>query len=170
MKKFLTGVVIAIASITTGLSAQPAQALTPQEARGIGIGVSALTCALSNGCSNQAGYYGQAGYYNRREIRPYYQQKPVFVVPIVRARSVYSNYDRYENRYDNRSYYPAQSRRRQDISVVINSVYVEVLGRNADYQGLRTYQDRYNSGWSIKEIRNDIARSDEARSRNRYFH
>jgi len=167
MKKFLTGIAIAIASVATGFSAQPAQALTPQEARGIGIGISALTCALSNGCSNQIGYYGQTGYYSHRKIRPYYQPQPVFVVPL---RSVYHDYDRYDNRYDNRYDYPVQSRRRQDISVVVNSIYVNFLGRNADYQGLRTYQDRYNNGWSIKEIRNDIARSDEARSRNRYFH
>lgn len=157
MKNVLTaGLAIALASFASGVSVispSPAQALTAQEAAGIGIGVTALTCALSNGCFNQPNYY------RPREVRPYYQQ-PAYIVPVVPVRPVYRNDDRY---YSSRPY-----RRSRDISVVINSIYVEVLGRNADYHGLRTYQDRYNSGWSIEDIRNDVARSEEARFRYRY--
>jgi hypothetical protein len=93
MKKVLTaGLAIALASFVS----QPAQALTTQEALGIGIGVTALTCALSNGCTNQQPIY----YPSRR----YYRSNPVLVVPVDPVRPVYRRYrqfDRYENRYDN---------------------------------------------------------------------
>jgi Domain of unknown function (DUF4214) len=171
MKKALTaGLAIALASFVS----QPAQAVTPQEALGIGIGVTALTCALSNGCNTQP-----VNYYRHRNYRPHYRQysAPVYVVPVVPVRPryyqpnynyQYDRYDRNDSYYDNRSYNPSVSyRRTQDVSGSINVLYLEVLGRNADYQGLRTYQDRYNSGWSIDDIRRDLVRSDEAR--NRYY-
>jgi len=95
MKKVLTaGLAIAL----TSFASQPAQALTTQEAFGIGIGVTALTCALSNGCTNQ-----QPGYY---PARPYYRTNSLLVVPVAPVRPVYRSYrnfdrfDRYDNRYD----------------------------------------------------------------------
>lgn len=92
MKKILTaGLAIALTSFVS----QPAQALTTQEALGIGIGVTALTCALSNGCTNQ-----QPAYY---PARPYYRSNSVLFVPVAPVRPVYRRYrsfERYENRYD----------------------------------------------------------------------
>jgi hypothetical protein len=174
MKNVLTaGLAIALASFVS----QPAQALTTQEALGIGIGVTALTCALSNGCSNQP-----VNYYRDRQVRPYYRpySAPVLVVPVVPVRPRYYQpdynyqydngyrYQKQDRYYDNRSYNSqVPFRRSQDISGVINGIYVQVLGRNADFDGLRTYQDRYNSGWSVEDIRNDLVRSNEAR--NRYY-
>jgi hypothetical protein len=183
MKNFLTaGLAIALASFVS----QPAQAVTPQEALGIGIGVTALTCALSNACNSQPVNYYR---HDRRDYRHYsapVYSAPVYVVPVVPVRPRYYqpnydyNYDRYnnyqnnyqnnysDNRFDNRGYdHQVTFRRSQDISGVINGIYVEVLGRNADFDGLRTYQDRYNSGWSVDDIRRDIVRSNEAR--NRYY-
>jgi hypothetical protein len=94
MKKIITaGLAIALASFVS----QPAQALTPEEALGIGIGVTALTCALSNGCSNQR---QQPAYYPSRR---YYRSNSVIVVPVAPVRSGYRDYrrfDRYEDRYD----------------------------------------------------------------------
>jgi hypothetical protein len=94
MKKILTaGLAIAAASFVS----QPAAALTTQEALGIGIGVTALTCALSDGCTNQ-----QPVYY---PSRPYYRSNSVLFVPVAPLRPVYRryrSYDRYDryNRYD----------------------------------------------------------------------
>lgn len=67
------------------------------------------------------------------------------------------------NRNDNFS-----NRYSGDIRAEINQIYREVLGRDADWQGLNTYQDRYNQGWSLDRIRNDIARSQEARYQGRW--
>lgn len=44
----------------------------------------------------------------------------------------------------------------------IQEVYQEVLERNADRGGLRTYQNRLADDWNIEDIREDIAESDEA--------
>jgi Domain of unknown function (DUF4214) len=44
----------------------------------------------------------------------------------------------------------------------IQEVYQEVLERNPDRGGMRTYQDRLADDWNIQDIREDIAESDEA--------
>jgi len=66
--------------------------------------------------------------------------------------------DRYywgENRYrDNYSYYYSPDQIRQ--------IYLEVLGREPDYRGLRTWLGVRRSGDSLGDIRRDISRSDEA--------
>lgn len=44
----------------------------------------------------------------------------------------------------------------------IQAIYQEVLERNPDRGGMRTYQDRLADDWNIQDIREDIAESDEA--------
>lgn len=44
----------------------------------------------------------------------------------------------------------------------IQEVYQEVLERNPDRGGMRTYQDRLADDWNIEDIREDIAESGEA--------
>lgn len=44
----------------------------------------------------------------------------------------------------------------------IDEIYQEVLGRSVDNKGLRTYSKRLEKGDSLREIRTDIAQSDEA--------
>lgn len=47
----------------------------------------------------------------------------------------------------------------------IRDIYREVLGRDPDYRGLRTWLGERRSGDSLRDIRGDIARSDEAVAR-----
>lgn len=49
----------------------------------------------------------------------------------------------------------------------INRIYRELLGRNADRDGLRTYQRALAQGRNLREIRQDIWDSSEARRRRR---
>ncbi len=44
----------------------------------------------------------------------------------------------------------------------IEQIYQEVLERNPDRGGMRTYQDRLADDWNIEDIREDIAESGEA--------
>ncbi|BAQ61276.1 hypothetical protein GM3708_1682 [Geminocystis sp. NIES-3708] len=44
----------------------------------------------------------------------------------------------------------------------INSIYLEVLGRNANSNELRNYSQKMNNqNWSLNQVRNDVARSQE---------
>lgn len=56
-----------------------------------------------------------------------------------------------------------RDRRRRNYQAAINQIYREVLGRNVDSQGLRTYGERLEDGDSFDEIREDVADSREAR-------
>ena len=61
------------------------------------------------------------------------------------------------NRRDDRSFRVEQR---------IDQLYREVLGRRADRDGLRTYSDRMlRAGWDENRVRQDLARSGEARDR-----
>ena len=44
----------------------------------------------------------------------------------------------------------------------IEEIYEEVLERNPDGGGMRTYQNRLADDWNIEDVREDIAESDEA--------
>lgn len=46
----------------------------------------------------------------------------------------------------------------------IDRIYRDVLGRRADRNGLRTYSRRIEQGWSLREVRRDLARSRECES------
>ncbi|MGQ4646811.1 hypothetical protein [Lyngbya aestuarii] len=57
-------------------------------------------------------------------------------------------------------------RPREDVNKRINEIYREVLGRNADSGGLRTYGERVTSGdWDYEKVRDDLADSREARDK-----
>lgn len=74
----------------------------------------------------------------------------------------------YGNRYYNDPYYRRYNRRGYDnyYSVDrIRDIYREVLGREPDYRGLRTWLGQRRGGESLRDIRYDIARSDEAAAR-----
>ncbi|MDX1977270.1 MAG: hypothetical protein SFT94_06320 [Pseudanabaenaceae cyanobacterium bins.68] len=167
-KQTLPAAIALVASSLGGMIAQPATALTPAEAKGIGIGVAALTCVIAKGCEVQTthhhGYYDHYRPHRRNYYRPRVYREPVFVpvpVPVVPKYR-----DAYIPKY--RGAYAPNYQARRDITPIINRIYVEELGRNADREGLYTYQDRFDNGWSIEDIRRDIANSQEAR--NRYYH
>jgi hypothetical protein len=46
----------------------------------------------------------------------------------------------------------------------IDRIYRDVLGRRADRDGLRTYSRRLEQGWSLREVRRDLAKSRECES------
>lgn len=76
--------------------------------------------------------------------------------------------DRYrEQNYSNRDWDDHSRRDRADIYDDIDKIYQEVLGRDADRDGLRTYQRRLVDGWSLNRVHRDIAKSKEARDRRR---
>lgn len=75
----------------------------------------------------------------------------------------------YQNNYQHPNYQtPYYGSRNQDVRGQINQIYRDVLGRDADFEGLGTYQDRYNNGWSLSDIRRNIANSNEAQNLRRY--
>ncbi|NJM28366.1 MAG: hypothetical protein HC856_09445, partial [Pseudanabaena sp. RU_4_16] len=49
-----------------------------------------------------------------------------------------------------------------DLASAINQIYQQELGRNADGEGLSHYINLYYNGWSLGQIRRDIANSQEA--------
>ena len=79
-------------------------------------------------------------------------------------REVRSYNRRYGRRDSNYEYSPNRDRR--VVRRKINRVYRDVLGRRGDREGLRTYTKRVLSGrWNIREVRKDLARSEEARDK-----
>jgi len=67
-----------------------------------------------------------------------------------------------DRRGDNR-YETASSRRDwSDAYDELDDIYKDVLGRNIDRDGLRTYVRRLEQGWSLSQIRRDVVNSDEA--------
>ncbi|MGQ9866760.1 MAG: hypothetical protein ACUVSQ_10855 [Pseudanabaenaceae cyanobacterium] len=127
-----------------GLIALPTQALPPQERVNLGLGLQVVGCVLGAPC----------GGYAPRYVVP----SPGFGV-IPRGRRVISPGF---GVVPHRGVLP---RRFYDARAEIDPIYREVLGRPADWDGLRTYQARLDEGWSLSQIRNDIANSTEARSR-----
>lgn len=70
-----------------------------------------------------------------------------------------SRYDR-----DNHRYEEAKRRDRyRDYYEDLNKIYRDVLGRDIDRRGYRTYRDRFRDGWSWTRIRKDISTSREAK-------
>ncbi|MGA9380846.1 MAG: DUF4214 domain-containing protein [Phormidium sp.] len=77
----------------------------------------------------------------------------------------YSGYGYYDDRYYGNRYYGSRYRREYNYyysADQIRDIYREVLGREPDNRGLRTWLGERRSGESLGEIRRDIARSDEA--------
>ncbi|MFB2939018.1 DUF4214 domain-containing protein [Aerosakkonemataceae cyanobacterium BLCC-F154] len=74
--------------------------------------------------------------------------------------------DRYRDRYDwerNRDRYDRNDRYRYYDD--INRLYRQVLGRNADNEGLRTWSRQLQRGRSLSDIRRELAYSREAGAR-----
>jgi len=70
------------------------------------------------------------------------------------------NNDDFDNGFNNNNF-----GRRREIERAINTIYLEVLGRSADANGLRTYTDRvFQNSWNYNRVRQELARSPEARS------
>jgi hypothetical protein len=59
----------------------------------------------------------------------------------------------------------AQRRDEEEVYNAINEIYRDVLDRDADYRGLRTWARKLERGATLREIREDIARSPEAQDR-----
>lgn len=59
----------------------------------------------------------------------------------------------------------AEKRDDQEVYNAINEIYRDVLDRDADYRGLRTWARKLERGATLREIREDIARSPEAQDR-----
>lgn len=72
-------------------------------------------------------------------------------------------YDRRDNRRGDNS---RDTRRREDVYRGINDLYRDVLGRQGDRRGIRTYADRVLSGdWDFSKVRRELAGSREATQR-----
>ena len=69
----------------------------------------------------------------------------------------------YNNRSYNNRYYNNRVTNESELRRSINEIYRQQLGRNADWDGIRHYINQYRNGWSLGQIRNDIANSNEAR-------
>jgi hypothetical protein len=55
--------------------------------------------------------------------------------------------------------------RRREVERAVNTIYLEVLGRSSDANGLRTYSDRVlRDSWNYGRVRQELAQSPEARS------
>jgi|GEM_PF-719294 len=135
--------------------------------------------AIAN--SSEARNRGGNANYNRREldqaINNIYQQylgrnaDPAGLVAyrnsiinggsIEDVRNAIANSSEARNRNGNNS-----SNNTQGIDRAINNIYQQYLGRNADPAGLVAYRNSIINGGSIEDVRNTIANSPEARSRN----
>jgi hypothetical protein len=89
-------------------------------------------------------------YNNYRSYRPYNNYNYNY-----RTYTPYNNYSNY--RYNSYSY-----GYNSDLARAINQIYQQELGRNIDGDGLRHYINQYYNGWSLGQIRRDIANSQEA--------
>lgn len=157
--------------ITLGAIALPTKALTEQEIFLI------ASCFSNQGCYR--GYHYPKQPYSRYQYSFPYSHPRVIIVPAqpqYRYTPPYSGYyfnqDHNRFRQHDRGYsdydYYYGGYRQQDVRGQINQIYRNILGRDADIDGLNTYQDRYNSGWSLIDIQRDIANSQEARSIRRF--
>ncbi len=153
-----------------GLVALPARALTPQERVNLGMGLQVAGCLLAANCGGYAPRYVPPGFGIPAGVSPGFGVIPHHGIVVAPGFGVIP--------YSRRVWYPGFGampgagpfpvvvpRRLYDARVEIDQIYREVLGRPADLDGLRTYQARFDEGWSLGQIRNDIANSAEARSR-----
>ncbi|WP_019503054.1 hypothetical protein [Pseudanabaena sp. PCC 6802] len=160
MKRVLaTGFAAVAAALALGTS-QPAQAQT--RCRWVGRQMQCQDTRINNDYYYDRGrnnrYYNDGGYYEewRRQDRSYHNDQGYYEDW---RRDQWRNNDYYSNRsYANNG----------DLRRAINDIYRRELGRNADWEGIRHYTDQYYRGWSLGQIRNDIANSNEAR--NRYYY
>jgi hypothetical protein len=75
----------------------------------------------------------------------------------------YEDWRRNNRSYNyNNGYYNSRAIDESQLRRSINDIYRQQLGRNADWDGIRHYINQYRNGWSLGQIRNDIANSNEA--------
>lgn len=78
---------------------------------------------------------------------------------------------RYSRDNDNNDSYDNSGRYSGDYYEDLNQIYREVLGRDVDNRGYRVYSGRIKDGWSLSQVRREVARSSEAAGAiNRLYH
>jgi hypothetical protein len=157
MKKFVASGLAAIAAALALGSAQPARAETRCWRSG-----SVVQCQNVQTNNNYRTYSPNHNYrYNNyRNYTPYNNYRTY------RPHTNYRTYRPYNDYRYNYNYGYNSTLARQ-----INVIYRQVLGRNADAEGLSHYINQYyRYGWSLKDIHRDIATSNEAYNRyGRYY-
>jgi hypothetical protein len=162
MKRVLaTGFAAVAAALALGAS-QPAEAQT--RCRWVGRQMQCQDARINNNYDNYYNrgrnnrYYNDGGYYEewRRQNHSYHNDQ-----------GYYEDWQRNQWR-NNNNYYSNHSYNNGNLRSAINEIYRQELGRNADWQGIQHYTNQYYRGWSLGQIRNDIANSNEAR--NRYYY
>jgi hypothetical protein len=165
MKRVLaTGFAAVAAALALGM-AQPAQAQT--RCRWVGRQMQCQDARINNN-------YNNYDYYNQNRNNRYHNDQGYYEDWRRQNRSYHNDHGYYEdwrrdqwrnnnNYYTNRNY-----ANNGDLRSAINEIYRRELGRNADWQGIQHYSNQYYRGWSLGQIRNDIANSNEAR--NRYYY
>ncbi|HAN45978.1 MAG TPA: hypothetical protein DCQ32_05440 [Cyanobacteria bacterium UBA8156] len=176
--------VIGAIALGLGFVTLPAQALTPQERVNLGIGLQVAGCVLGANCGGYAPRYvvpspgfgavpygtvvspGFGAIPYGTVVSPRFGVSPGLVVIPHGRRVVHPGFGVVPHRGVGWGQFPVVTPRRfYDARAEIDQIYRQVLGRPADLDGLRTYQSRFDEGWSLGQIRNDIANSAEARSR-----
>jgi len=72
-----------------------------------------------------------------------------------------TNYN-YGNNYNN-NYNSLDWSNRNNLANLVNQIFFDILGRNADANRLRTYTNTYSRGQSFTPLRRELANSSEAR-------
>ena len=113
--------------------------------------------------------------YIRLGIQPYYYSPLYWSWGLFFGDSYYDFYNPYHvgygyygDRYYGDRYYGQRYRPEYNYYYSVDQIrdiYREVLGREPDYRGLRTWLGERRRGDSLRDIRRDIARSDEAAAR-----
>jgi hypothetical protein len=144
MKRIVASGLAAIAAALALGSLQPAQAETRCWRNGNSIQ-----------CQNVQPYRDYRNYRPYNNYRNYNYNYRTYVGPLP-----YNNYNRY-------TFYGYGYN--SDLARAINQIYRQELGRNADVEGLGHYINQYYNGWSLSDIRRDIANSREAYNLRGYY-
>ncbi len=98
----------------------------------------------------------------QRNINKIYQE-------ILERDADYNGLRTYTNNVMNRNWSLNQVRKEvidsRETQDKINQIYRDFLGRNVDSNGLNHYRGKLEGGWSMSQVRRDVASSDEARRR-----
>jgi hypothetical protein len=166
MKKIVATSLAAIAAALTLGSWQPAQAETRCWRSGNHVQCQNVQ---PNRDYNRYNHYNSNPHnynYNYRTYRPHNNYNYSYNYRTYRP---YNNYNNYNYSYNYRTYRPYNNYNNyrynsynSDLARAINQIYRQELGRNVDGDGLRHYINQYYNGWSLGQIRRDIANSQEA--------
>jgi hypothetical protein len=166
MKKIATSLAAIAAALTLG-GWQPAQAET--RCWRSGHHVQCQNVQPQRDYSRYNRYNPNPHNYNYRTYRPHNNYN--YNNNNYRSYRPYNNYNNYS--YNYRTYRPYNNYRynsysygyNSNLARAINQIYRQELGRNVDGDGLRHYINQYYNGWSLGQIRRDIANSQEAYNR-----